>query len=185
MAKDAQVTRQRLLDAAATEFAEHGIAGARVDRIAQDAGYNKALLYHHFESKDLLFDAVFDAMCVATVREIPIDASDLAEYAGQLFDSFEAHPQRTRLATWYRLERADPLPVVLAGMKDKAAKIEQAQRDGLVTSSYDAIDLLALVLHIAGVWYSATPEIVHMTKRHSKSRRRKVVTDAVKDLLAG
>jgi AcrR family transcriptional regulator len=185
MVKDAQVTRQRLLDAAAAEFAEHGISGARVDRIANDAGYNKALLYHHFESKDLLFDAVFDAMCVETVREIPIDATDLPEYAGKLFDGFEAHPDRTRLATWYRLERADPLPVVLASMKDKAAKIEQAQRDGVVSSRYDAVDLLALVLHISGVWYSATPELVHMTKRHSKARRRKVVTDAVTDLLAG
>ncbi len=55
----ADATRQRLLDAALEEFAEYGIAGAEVDRIAAVAGTNKAQIYHYFGSKDQLFDAVF------------------------------------------------------------------------------------------------------------------------------
>ncbi|ABY22864.1 transcriptional regulator, TetR family [Renibacterium salmoninarum ATCC 33209] len=38
MARDAQATKQRLLEAAVQEFSQYGIAGARVDRIAAVAG---------------------------------------------------------------------------------------------------------------------------------------------------
>jgi AcrR family transcriptional regulator len=38
-------SRAAILRAAAAEFAEHGIDGARTDRIAREARVNKALLY--------------------------------------------------------------------------------------------------------------------------------------------
>src|SRR5688500_479311 len=52
-------TRQRILDVATQEFAEHGIAGARIERIVAAARTNKAQLYGYFGSKDGLFDAIF------------------------------------------------------------------------------------------------------------------------------
>jgi len=53
-------SREKILDAALVEFAEFGRAGARVDRIAQRAGLNKAMLYYHFGSKDDLFSALIE-----------------------------------------------------------------------------------------------------------------------------
>lgn len=53
-------TREKLLAAARAEFAEHGIAGARVERIATQAGVNKERLYSNFGSKEKLFHAVSD-----------------------------------------------------------------------------------------------------------------------------
>lgn len=50
--------RERILDAASTEFAEHGFAGARVDEIAARAGVNKAMLYYHVGDKRALYTAV-------------------------------------------------------------------------------------------------------------------------------
>ncbi|HEY3483203.1 MAG TPA: TetR family transcriptional regulator, partial [Streptomyces sp.] len=50
--RDAAETKRRLLAAATEEFAERGIAGARVDRIAAAAGCNKAMIYSYFGSKD-------------------------------------------------------------------------------------------------------------------------------------
>jgi hypothetical protein len=58
-------------------------------------------------SKDDLFDAVFHELVLDTVRETPLDATDLPGYAGRLFDGFEERPEVARLATWYRLERAE------------------------------------------------------------------------------
>ena len=58
MAGDAEATRRRLIEAATSEFAEYGIAGARVDRIAADARSNKAQIYRYFKNKEGLFDAV-------------------------------------------------------------------------------------------------------------------------------
>src|SRR5206468_2856222 len=48
-------TREKILAAAFTEFAGHGLAGARVDRIARSAGINKRMLYHYFGAKESLF----------------------------------------------------------------------------------------------------------------------------------
>ena len=52
--------RDRILDAALTEFAAHGLAGARTERIAAAAGVNKALLYYYFESKEKLYVAALE-----------------------------------------------------------------------------------------------------------------------------
>src|ERR1700742_1299261 len=50
----------RILDAAKEEFASHGLAGARVDRIAAKAGANKRMLYYHVGKKDELYLAVLE-----------------------------------------------------------------------------------------------------------------------------
>ena len=55
MARPATLSPDRILAAAAVEFAERGYAGARVDRIARRARVNKAMLYYHFGSKRTLY----------------------------------------------------------------------------------------------------------------------------------
>jgi AcrR family transcriptional regulator len=54
-------SRERIMQAAYKEFAAHGLGGARVDRISQQAGINKRMLYHYFGNKDDLFGAVLEA----------------------------------------------------------------------------------------------------------------------------
>jgi TetR/AcrR family transcriptional regulator len=53
-------SRAAILRAAAKEFSEFGIAGARTDAIAREARVNKALLYYYFEDKETLYSAVLD-----------------------------------------------------------------------------------------------------------------------------
>jgi len=62
MARPARVSPDRILDAAAAEFAERGFAGARVDRIARRARVNKAMIYYHFASKQRLYRALLRTM---------------------------------------------------------------------------------------------------------------------------
>src|ERR1700749_2273472 len=69
-------SRDRILDAALTEFAAHGLAGARTERIAVAAGVNKALLYYYFESKEKLYTAALE-MAAVRVRD-----SSMAVYEG-------------------------------------------------------------------------------------------------------
>jgi TetR/AcrR family transcriptional regulator len=72
--RDAEASRARIFEAAAAEFAAHGFAGAKVDRIAARARANKAMIYYHFESKAGLYRAVVGDMFAATaaaVRELP------------------------------------------------------------------------------------------------------------------
>src|SRR5208282_4864078 len=55
-------TRGRILDAALSEFAANGLAGARTEQIAQAAGVNKALLYYYFESKEKLYSTALETV---------------------------------------------------------------------------------------------------------------------------
>jgi TetR/AcrR family transcriptional regulator len=58
--RDPAATRTKLLTAARREFAQSGLAGARVDEIAARAGVNKQLVYHYFGDKDALYLAVLE-----------------------------------------------------------------------------------------------------------------------------
>ena len=58
--RDPEATRDAILSAATDEFAQHGLAGARVDRIAERAGINKRMLYYYFGQKEGLFLAVLE-----------------------------------------------------------------------------------------------------------------------------
>jgi AcrR family transcriptional regulator len=184
--RDPASKRRQLLEAALAEFAAHGIAGARVDRVARQAGVSAGLVYTYFESKEALFDAVFDLIVTTTVSQNPITPDDLPGYAGRLFDGYEAYPGVARLVTWYRLERAGAGPsfaAAVAGNRDKVDKIAQAQRDGRLPARCAAAELLALVLHIAAFWTAITPDFEALVGRTSRAHRRALVVDTVAALL--
>ena len=58
--RDADRSQRDILAAALQEFAEFGLGGARMDRIAERAGVNKRLIYYYFEHKESLFTAVLE-----------------------------------------------------------------------------------------------------------------------------
>jgi AcrR family transcriptional regulator len=184
MQRDADRTRRRILAAATEEFAARGIAGARVNRIAEEAGCNKAMLYAYFGSKDGLFDAVFSAYVDAYLAEVGFDPADLPEYAGRVFDYFEEHPDHLRLATWYRLERpqGSRLEAILAVNKSRLGDLEQAQRVRAVPRHFAPVALLALVQAIATSWSSMNPE--YGTAVPDRAERRRAVVNAVERILS-
>jgi AcrR family transcriptional regulator len=171
--RDAEATRARLLAAATEEFARHGVAGARVDRIASAAGANKQLIYAYFESKDGLFDAVLAKHCGALAERVPFDAEDMPGYVGRLFDYGLEHPEVYRLVTWAALERPD---AVAAFERDsygaKLNAISSAQRAGRVDASFAPADLLALLMAVAAAWFSASEAIRRFDSKNPMSPRR-------------
>jgi AcrR family transcriptional regulator len=185
MVRDAERTRKRLLEAAVAEFAELGIAGARVNRIAEVAGCNKAMLYAYYGSKDQLFDAVFTAHVTAFLEHVPFDATDLPAYAGRLFDYFEENPAAQRLAVWYRLERPGSahLDAVVDVNRVRLEELAQAQADGALPDHYPPEALLALVQAVSTSWSSMNPEFDVLAPADRDSRRTAVV-DAVRRLIA-
>jgi len=185
--RDADATRARLLQAATAEFAAHGIAGARVDRIAEAARANKAQIYHYFGSKDGLFDAVFGAYAARAAESEYFDAHDLAETAGRVYDDFERHPELTRLTSWYRLERAgspEAIAEIAAANEAKVAAIAAAQREGVVSDRFPAEVLLGLILVVATSWGSLPPEFAGLETGYTSEERRRFVVDAVARLVA-
>jgi AcrR family transcriptional regulator len=119
--RDADRSRQGLLAAARDEFAEHGLGGARVDRIAERAGVDKRLIYHYFEGKDSLFLAVLEE----TYRSIR-----LAEQRLHLVDLPPAEAVR-RLTefTWnYYLEHPEFLTLLNSENLHRGRHLEQSKR---------------------------------------------------------
>jgi AcrR family transcriptional regulator len=55
-------TRKAILATATRLFAEHGYAGVSVEAVLEAAGISRGALYHHFASKEALFEAVFEAL---------------------------------------------------------------------------------------------------------------------------
>lgn len=92
MAGDSQATRARLLDAAFAEFAEHGLAGARVDRVAAAAGANKRMIYVYFGNKEQLFDRVVERCLAEGAEAVPFDVADLPGYAGRSSTTWSPAP---------------------------------------------------------------------------------------------
>ena len=58
--RDADRSQGTILAAARAEFAEYGLGGARMDRIAERASLNKRLIYYYFADKEALFQAVLE-----------------------------------------------------------------------------------------------------------------------------
>ncbi len=183
MRRDAEGTRRRILEEATGEFARHGIAGARVDRIAALAGCNKAMIYAYFESKDRLFDAVYDAVVVRNVADVPIDATDLPEYAARLCEQYDRYPEVARVATWDRLERDGVgvrIPAIVEAGAHKVEAIVAAQRAGLIDDRLPAAMLLELVYAMVQTRFDS---IASVGEPPTLEQRRAMVKEAVTRLI--
>jgi AcrR family transcriptional regulator len=187
MPGDSEATKKRLLAAAKEEFAAYGLAGARVDRIAAAAKANKAQIYHYFDSKEGLFDAVWAAYVDEMVAAVSMDVADLPEYAAQLFDRYESEPNARRLSMWRRLERGgvhSPVEGIVTENQRRIDAIAEAQRQGQLPNHFSAVELITLVLTIAAMWTTQSPELAGVLRKTSRTRRRQVVKDAVHAILA-
>ncbi|MFF0286200.1 TetR family transcriptional regulator [Streptomyces sp. NPDC005262] len=156
MPRDSAATKARLLDAAFAEFAAYGLAGARVDRIAEAANANKQRIYAYFGNKEQLFDAVIDRVLTVGAETVPFDAADLPGVAGQIFDNLVAHPDLMRLLSWKLLERPGATDQEAATYTAKITAVAAAQEQGRVEPEFDPEDLVAFVLTLTQAWFSLT-----------------------------
>lgn len=161
--KASNPTRERLLAAAREEFSLHGVAGARVDRIAESAGVNKERIYGHFGSKDRLFDAVVAAALDEIAASTPLtEDGDPAEYVGRVYDFHRGDPTLLRLLLWEALHyRETPLPNEGERAEHYRRKAETLSRSlGKPVSPRVAATLLTLIGLAA--WPIAVPQMARL-----------------------
>jgi AcrR family transcriptional regulator len=162
--RDADRSQSTILAAARDEFAEHGLGGARMDRMAERAGVNKRLIYYYFADKDRLFQAVLE-QAYRHIREEerklnllalkPADAvRRLVEFT---WNYYLAHPEFMSLLNSENLQAArhlenserarqmnSPLIATLGEI------LERGRKEG---SFRGGIDPLQLYVSIAGLSY--------------------------------
>jgi AcrR family transcriptional regulator len=170
--RNSRATKELLLAAATTEFAEYGLAGARIDRIAERAGANKRLLYVYFGDKDELFAAVLRHQVGRLTEETPLVDGDLVTYAGTRFDYLLAHPETARLAAWRRFEADHHTASEVEGYRAKVEAVAAAQRAGRLDDRLPAVDLFAIVLRMTESWLDAPPALAAVPGGAPRSAER-------------
>ena len=188
MAWDTEGTRRRIKKAATAEFAQHGLEGTTIERIARLAGVNKERIYNYFGGKKELFSAVLRDEMLTVAQAVPITsfaAEDIGDYAGRVYDYHLEHPELIRLLRWEALtydEDVPDEPSRQARYAEKTAAVIAGQEAGTITHTISAEHLTLFVLSIAG-WWATMPQIARMlcgpsTDQEHQQRRAAVVEAA-------
>jgi AcrR family transcriptional regulator len=155
--RTAEASKERILEAALAEFSAHGIAGARVDRIAQAARCNKNLIYIYFTDKETLFTTVLLKHLMRIHEEQPFTPDDLPGYAAKVFDWAMANPDLMRLIAWSALEKAKGPAERGPTLEGKLMALAEAQDAGRVGTAFPPRFLLIAVMTLATAWSAAGP----------------------------
>ncbi|VTY39992.1 HTH-type transcriptional repressor NicS [Xylophilus ampelinus] len=171
--RDADRSQAAILLAARDEFANHGLAGARVDRIAERADVNKRLIYYYFGSKDDLFLAVLERT-YADIREaeqrLHLDEVEPVEAIRQLISFtwhyYLEHPEFITLLNSENLHKAvhlkrsdriqemnSPLVQLLDGI------LERGRREHLFHAGIDPIQLYISIASLCYFYLSNNPTL--------------------------
>jgi AcrR family transcriptional regulator len=162
--RDAGRTQATILAAATHEFARHGLAGARVDRIAARAKTNKRMLYYYFGGKERLFLAVLErAYEHIRAEEQKLNLLELPPARGveQLivftWNYFLAHPEFMSLLNTENLHRARHLRQsrkILALHSPLVATLRELLARGAREGSFRrGVDPVQLYVSIASLGY--------------------------------
>ena len=162
--RDADRSQSTILAAARGEFAEFGLGGARMDRIAERAGLNKRLIYYYFQDKETLFQAVLE-QSYRDIREAERHLNLLELKPGEAlrrlveftWDYYLGHPEFLTLLNSANLHKArhlqeshrarelnSPLIEMLARI------LERGRQEGTFRGG---VDPLQLYISIAGMSY--------------------------------
>jgi AcrR family transcriptional regulator len=161
--RDADRTRQLLLDAAQAEFAAHGYAGARISAIAARAGVNQQLISYYFDGKDGIYRAISEQWQQRQQQLIPPGTplpEQLRRYAMEAIDN----PEGVRLLAWTGLEytgpQDDPGFAYRARLfADSIEQIRTLQRAGQLAAELDPACLVMLLMS-AAMAPTILPEII-------------------------
>jgi|1185.fasta_scaffold09559_2 AcrR family transcriptional regulator len=153
--RDAERTRNEILEVATSEFAARGYAGARVDEIAARMRTTKRMIYYYFGGKEQLFVAVLERAYV-TIRQaeqtVEVDQLDplsaLRRIAELTFDHHESHPDFIRLVSIENIHHARHMAKspAIANLGTPAIDVlarilERGRAEGVIGREIDAVDL--------------------------------------------
>lgn len=168
--------RDEILAAARAEFAQYGLAGARIDRIARSANASKERLYAHFGDKETLFRDVVAADGAEFFRAVELRPDAVPEFVGDIFDLAQSRPEHLRMISWAQLE-GFPLDKPEADGELMAA-LDQARAEGHVDPVWEPEQLLVLLFAIALGWAHWPDPEAATTDAGAIARRRSAAVEA-------
>jgi AcrR family transcriptional regulator len=107
-----KATRERLVEAGRDLFGEHGYEATSIEAILERAGVRRGALYHHFESKQELFDAVLDRVVSEIASEVRLIAGAKRDPVESLHAGCGAWLKKALDPAFQRIALLDPPSVV-------------------------------------------------------------------------
>ncbi len=126
--------RQRLLRAAAAEFAQRGYAGASSESISRRAGMSKATFYEHFANKEDCILALFDAAMEMLGRSMASAAREADR--GDALQRMQAGTRAVLSAVAENRDYAQTMLVEIIGAGPRAAQ----RRDQMIRAFAEILD---------------------------------------------
>jgi AcrR family transcriptional regulator len=190
MAWDTEGTRRRLKEAATVEFAERGLDGTTMTRIAERAGINKERLYSYYGDKNALWEVVLTDELERLASAVALTGAgldDIGDFAGATYDYHAAHPELARLLQWEGLTRAPAADAArrAAHYREKVERFAHAQRDGFLDPELDPAHLVFALIALAA-WWQTVPQLAEMITGNradspgERDSRRQFVVDAAR-----
>ncbi len=145
--RNAERTRERIVEAALAEFAAKGYAGARVRGIAERAGVNAQLISYYFGGKEGLYREILDRW---HAREAGIEGRELPlpEFVAAYVDATLDSPDLLRMFVWEGLTAGGPAveqPTV-DGEAPEVVALRERQAAGELAGDIDPAYLLVAVM---------------------------------------
>lgn len=180
--------RDTILGAARSEFAQFGLAGARIDRIARAASASKERLYAHFRDKETLFRSVVAADSAEFFAAVSLRPEAVPDFVGDIFDLACRRPEHLRMITWANLEglTLDPPPAHewdSMPARDIRA-IEEAQAAGYVDPTWQPMELLVMLFGVGLSWAQSPHPDAQTSDPEMLAARRAAVVEAARRIIA-
>ncbi|MFV8320518.1 MULTISPECIES: TetR family transcriptional regulator [unclassified Mycobacterium] len=180
--------RDTILGAARSEFAQFGLAGARIDRIARAASASKERLYAHFRDKETLFRSVVAADSAEFFAAVSLRPEAVPDFVGDIFDLACRRPEHLRMITWANLEglTLDPPPAHewdSVPARDIRA-IEEAQAAGYVDPTWQPMELLVMLFGVGLSWAQSPHPDAQTSDPEMLAARRAAVVEAARRIIA-
>lgn len=177
--------RARIIAAARSEFATHGLAGARIDRIASAAQASKERLYAHFGGKEALFQHVLDTDSEEFFAPLVAKPDDLPGFVGAMFDRSRDHVEHLRMFAWARMtgQRFDSVHAI-ATVAHLREVVAQGQRLGYVDTAWDSREAVSLMFLLAFAWLQTPHPETGVYGARDPVDERRLAVEATKRLLA-
>jgi TetR/AcrR family transcriptional regulator len=184
--RNPEASRTKILDAARIEFVSNGLNGARVDRIAEQSGVNKNLIYHYFGSKDELYLNVLEGIYAdmrthqqdEDLRGLP-PVEGMKRLVSNTFDHFVATPDLTRLMSienihyGANLKSSQMIKPLYRGLLDTIQiLLKRGQAEGVFRGKVDAVDLYLSISGLAYFFLSNQHTLSWLLDRDLSARRR-------------
>lgn len=116
-------TEEKILAAAKKVFQIKGLAGARMQEIADEAGINKALLHYYFRSKEKLFSKIFENTMEAflpVLRDLLEVEGTLEEMIDEFADTYISMLQKNPHIPLFLLNELSQNPARILDMFDSS-----------------------------------------------------------------